>query len=431
MQPSEALQLWIYIDEGDSVRGRSLANTLLKTLRDAGCPGATVLRGVGGYGAHGVIHSDLSVELSSRMPLVITCVDRAERIEGLLPALGELVSEGLIALTPARIVSMGRRERGPFPAHLSIADVMSRDVASVGPATPVGEVLGLLIDRGLRALPVIDAERQVVGIITDGDLLARGGTTLPLRLKQLLPLGARAERVATLESRPQCAAELMTANPLTLPATTSLAQAAALMADHDLKRLPVVDEGGRLVGMVSRSDLLKTVAEDLRQHPDQPPQLPAGAPDHVGALMRVDVPTVNPETPLATALERLMEREQRRVVVVDAERRVVGIITDGDILRRAGRRVQGGALQRLAAWLGGGPRPGELELEAGGRTAAEVMTSPVVTVGSETTPAEAIQQMMARQVKRLPVVDAQGRLVGMIGRTTLMRALSGGSVAAE
>jgi CBS domain-containing protein/PII-like signaling protein len=429
MQPTESCQLWIYIDEGDSLRGRSLANIILDMLRAAGCPGATVMRGIGGYGARGIIHSDLSVELTSRLPLVITCIDRAERIEALLPTLGEVVSDGLIALTPVQVVSTGQRERGPFPRHLTVADVMSRDVACVSPDTPVGELVALLIDRALRALPVVDDARQVVGMITDGDLLARGATTLPLRLKQLLPLGERAARVTALDMQPQRAAELMTPQPLTLSAETPLAQAAALMADRGLKRLPVVDAQGRLVGLVSRSDLLKTVAEGLRQHPDQPPQLPVGAPEQVGALMFTNVPTVTPATPLSVTLERLMANEKRRVVVVDAERRVVGIITDGDVLRRAGRRVQAGTLQRLAAWLGGGPRPEELELESSGRTAAEVMTSPVVTVSADTQPAEAIRRIMARQVKRLPLVDGQGRLVGMVGRATLMRAMSGGGSA--
>jgi CBS-domain-containing membrane protein len=384
-----------------------------------------VLRGIAGYGTHGIIHSDLSVELTSRLPLVITCIDRAERIEAVLPALQELVSEGLIALTPVQIVSTGRRGRGPFPRHLSVADVMSRDVASVGPDAPVSEVVALLIDRALRAVPVIDARRQVLGIITDGDLLTRGGTSLSLRLEQLLPLGERAAHVAALEAQPQRAAALMTPEPLTLPAETPLARAAALFAERDLKRVPVVDAQGYLVGMLSRSDLLKTVAEGLRQHPGQPPRLPEGAAATVGEIMRTDVPTVLPETPLKMTLERLMTSEQRRVVVVDAEQHVLGIITDGDILRRAGRRVEGGALQRLAAWLGGGPRPVELELAAAGRTAAEVMSSAVVTVSVDTPPAEAIRRMMTHQVKRLPVVDAEGRMVGMVGRVTLMSALAG------
>lgn len=427
METGTTQQVWIYIDESDSHHGRSVSQRILTTLRAAGCPGATVLRGVGGFGVHGVVHSDLLVDVPSHLPLVITFIDRADRVAAVLPMLRELVTEGLITITPVEVIQHSRREGGPFPQHLTVADVMTRNVAHVTTETPVAEVVSLLIDRTLRALPVVDDEGRVVGIITDGDLLARGGTTLPLRLQQLLPLGERAAQVASLAEQPLRATELMTRDPVTLTATTPLAQAAAVMADHDLKRLPVVDTTGRLVGMVSRYDLLKTVAEGLRQRPEQPLRLADGSSSTVGGLMITDVPTVHRTTPLAETLDRLLETEKRRVIVVDNDRRVVGIITDGDVLRRAARRVQGSALQRLANWFSGGTRPEGLEVAAKGRTAGEVMTSPVVTVTPETPTAKAIQLMMTHKVKRLPVSDADGRLVGMIGRAAVLSALGSGA----
>ncbi len=427
MQQETCQQVWIYIDESDRLRGRALSLRILDTLREAGCPGATILRGVGGYGIHGVVHTDIAVELPSHLPLIITFVDRAERVARVLPTLRELVSEGMITITPVTVVQVSHRPAGPFPRHLTVADVMSRDVARVQLDTPASEIVRLLIDRALRSVPVVDAGQRVVGIITDGDLLSRGATTLPLRLKQLLPIEARSERVASLAAKPQRAADLMTPNPVTLPENVSLAQAAAVMNDHNLKRLPVVDASGRLIGMVSRLDLLKTVAEGVRQRPEQPLKLPQGAPATVGELTITDVPTVYRDTPLTETLDRLLETEKRRVVVIDEDRRVVGIITDGDVLRRAGRRVQPGAIQRLAAWFAGGERPEGLEVAAQGRTAADVMSSPVFTVTPATPISEAIRLMMTYKIKRLPVVDSEGRLVGMIGRAAVLSALAQGS----
>ncbi|MFQ3662777.1 MAG: DUF190 domain-containing protein [Chloroflexaceae bacterium] len=427
MQQETCQQVWIYIDESDRLRGRALSLRILDALREAGCPGATVLRGVGGYGIHGVVHTDIAVELPSHLPLIITFVDRAERVARVLPTLRELVSEGMITLTPVTVVQASHRPTGPFPRHLTVADVMSRDVARVQLDTPAAEIVRLLIDRALRAVPVVDAGQRVVGIITDGDLLSRGVTTLPLRLKQLLPIEERGERVASLAAKPQRAADLMTPNPVTLPENASLAHAAAVMNDHDLKRLPVVDASGRLLGMVSRLDLLKTVAERVRQRPEQPLQLPRSTPATVGELTITDVPTVYRDTPLTETLDRLLETEKRRVVVIDEDRRVVGIITDGDVLRRAGRRVQPGAIQRLAVWFAGGDRPEELEVAAQGRTAADVMSSPVFTVTPATPITEAIRLMMTYKIKRLPVVDAEGRLLGMIGRAAVLNALAQGA----
>ncbi|NTV62323.1 MAG: CBS domain-containing protein [Oscillochloris sp.] len=421
LEPTQ--QLWIYLDEGDSQHGRSLAGKVLNALRAAGCPGATVLRGVGGYGSHGVLHSDLIVDIPSHLPLVITCIDRADRIAQVLPTLQEIISEGLIALSPVQVVPLGRRAGGPFPSHLTVADVMTRDVAAVQPQAQVSEIVGLLIDRAVRALPVVDTHSTVIGIITDGDLLARGGTSLPVRLQQLLPLDERAAQVAALRQQPQRAAGIMTPQPITLLSTTPLAQAAAIMAQHNLKRLPVVGEHGQLVGMVSRSDLLKTVAEGLRQRPEEAMALSVGAPCLVSEMMLHDVPTVHPDTPLPETIERLLETAKRRVVVIDDERRVVGIISDGDVLRRARRPVPAGVFARLVSWFGGGGRPEGIEVAAQGRTAASVMSSPVVTLVADAPISEAIRLMMTHKVKRLPVVDRDDRLVGIVGRAAVLSAL--------
>lgn len=425
MEQAVTQQLWIYIDEGDSLQGRTVASRIVDTLRAAGAPGVTVLRGVGGYGTHGVFHSDLLVDIPSRLPLVITCIDRSDRLQRLLPKLGELVQEGLIVLSPVQVVKVARRTGSALPAHLRVADVMNHDVISVTPDTPVGELVRLLLERGLRAMPVVDAERRVIGIVTDVDLLQCGVSQLPLHLQQLLPGAERAAHLAAVAARPERAADVMTPNPTTISATASLTQAALVMTAHDHKRLPVVDEAGRLVGMLSRSDLLQTVANTFASSSEVLPGSILTTAKTVGEVMIRDVPTVTPETPLAETLDRILSTPRRRVIVVDQDRRVVGIVSDGDILRRAARPVAPGLLQRFAIWIGGGARPPELELALKNLTAAAVMTSPVLTVNPDTPIINAVELMIERRIKRLPVVDAEGRLVGMVGRAALLGALLG------
>ncbi|ABY35679.1 MAG TPA: CBS domain-containing protein [Chloroflexus aurantiacus] len=425
MEQTVTQQLWIYIDEGDSLQGRTVASRIVDTLRAAGAPGVTVFRGAGGYGTHGVFHSDLLVDIPSRLPLVITCIDRSDRLQRLLPKLSELVQEGLIVLSPVQVVKVARRTGSALPAHLRVADVMNHDVISVTSETSVGELVRLLLERGLRAMPVVDAERRVIGIVTDADLLQRGVSQLPLHLQQLLPGAERAAHLAAVAARPERAADVMTPNPTTIPATASLTQAALLMTEHDHKRLPVVDEAGRLVGMLSRSDLLQTVANTFASSSEVLPGSILTTAKTVGEVMIRDVPTVTPETPLAETLDRILSTPRRRVVVVDQNRRVVGIISDGDILRRAARPVAPGLLQRFAVWIGGGARPPELELALKNLTAAAVMTSPVLTVNPDTPIISAVELMIERRIKRLPVVDEEGRLVGMVGRAALLGALLG------
>jgi CBS domain-containing protein len=421
-----AQQVWIFLGESDQWHGRPLSLALLELLKRNGIAGGTVLRGIAGYGAHSFIHTASLVELSSDLPIVVTFVDRADRIARVMPDILEMVREGLITTTTVEVIKYTSRAIGPFPAHLTVADVMTRQVVSVRPDTPVAEIVALLIDHALRSAPVVDAANRVIGIITDGDLLTRGATELPLALQRELSLAERAATIEILAAHPHIAADLMTPNPITLPETTPLAEAAAVMADRGLKRIPVVDAQQRLVGMVSRSDLLATVAEGLRQRPATPFRQPDGAPKTVGEIMITDVPTVQPNTPLAETLDRLLETDKRRVIVVDGERRVIGIITDGDVMRRAAKRVRPGALRALAAWFGGGARLPGLEVAAEGRTAADVMTSPVVTLLTDAPIADAVRLMMAHRIKRIPVVDADGRLVGMVGRAEVLAALSRG-----
>ncbi|EFO81020.1 CBS domain containing protein [Oscillochloris trichoides DG-6] len=164
MNSPSSQQLWIYITESDTHHGRSTAMQIIEALREAGCPGATVLRGVAGYGSHHVLHSELVFEVASHLPLVITLIDRAERIAALLPTLRGLVQDGMITITPVEVVHVRHRERDPFPRHLMVGDVMSRTVVSVFPDDSLSTIVSLLIERRLRALPVIDSQRRVVGI---------------------------------------------------------------------------------------------------------------------------------------------------------------------------------------------------------------------------------------------------------------------------
>jgi len=233
MEPSDAVQqVWVFLNDSDQWRGRPLYLAVLDMLRREGVAGATALHGIAGYGARGQIHTAQLVELAGALPIAITFVDRAERVERVLPQLKAMAPEALISLAPALVVAAGHRAPGPFPAHLTVADVMSRDAARVRPDTPIEAIVTLLIDRALRALPVVDGEGRVVGIITDGDLLSRGGLQLSTEVQRLLPLPERAAAVAALAGQPHGAADLMTPNPITLASDTPLAQAAATSCER-------------------------------------------------------------------------------------------------------------------------------------------------------------------------------------------------------
>ncbi|MEV7069312.1 CBS domain-containing protein [Streptomyces sp. NPDC093990] len=139
-----------------------------------------------------------------------------------------------------------------------VSDVMTRTVAAVGRTAGFKEIVRLMRDRGISALPVLDGRGRVIGVVSEADLLPKeefrdsdpDRYTQQRRLSDLAKAGALT------------AEELMTSPALTTRPDATLAEAARIMARARVKRLPVVDEPGRLQGVVSRSDLLKVFLRD-------------------------------------------------------------------------------------------------------------------------------------------------------------------------
>jgi len=98
------LRVRVYFGEHDKHQGHALWSAFLDFLRAEGAAGATVLRGVGGFGAHSHIHTARLVELSSDLPLVLEWVDTEERVQRLLPTLLAMLDGGLVTTDPVDIV---------------------------------------------------------------------------------------------------------------------------------------------------------------------------------------------------------------------------------------------------------------------------------------------------------------------------------------
>lgn len=109
----EGRLLRIFIGESDRWRGMPLYEAIVRRAREHGLAGATVLRGIEGFGAHSLVHTAKILRLSVDLPIVVEIVDRPERIDAFLPLLDELVSEGLMTLETVRIIAYrhGQAER--------------------------------------------------------------------------------------------------------------------------------------------------------------------------------------------------------------------------------------------------------------------------------------------------------------------------------
>lgn len=100
-----ALLLRIYIGETDQWHGQPLYHAIVQHARKVGLAGATVLRGLESYGANNHLHTTRILSLSEDLPIVIDIVDRTDRLREALPALEEMVGDGLVTLTPVEVVA--------------------------------------------------------------------------------------------------------------------------------------------------------------------------------------------------------------------------------------------------------------------------------------------------------------------------------------
>ncbi|MEU8510389.1 CBS domain-containing protein [Kitasatospora sp. NPDC048722] len=136
---------------------------------------------------------------------------------------------------------------------------MTSPVVRVAPETGFREIVALLTDYDITGVPVVDAEGRPLGVVSEADLLRTlaaqedTGSLLPAPESAQVGPGGTAT-----------AADLMTTQPVCTTPGTSVVAAARLMSRHGLKRLPVLDEDGRVIGMVSRGDLLRVFLREDR-----------------------------------------------------------------------------------------------------------------------------------------------------------------------
>jgi hypothetical protein len=94
----------VFIGESDQWRHQPLSNALVERLRREGFAGATVFRGIAGFGAHSVLHTTQLLRLSQDLPIVLEIVDTEERVRQLVPILDEMVGEGLVTIEKVRVL---------------------------------------------------------------------------------------------------------------------------------------------------------------------------------------------------------------------------------------------------------------------------------------------------------------------------------------
>lgn len=277
-----------------------------------------------------------------------------------------------------------------------VQDVMSRRVVTVRSDATVAVAIERLRRFGFSALPVVNAGHRLVGVVSLLDVLRNreaGGTDADTLVDEIMNPGV-----------------------LSMPPTASAAVVAKRMRSHgELRVMPIV-ERGELLGIVTRSDLLRPVKTQSRfgsvvrritgrEGPDDEVLLRLSRPGRerpaavaaasVREVMATELVTVGPGDPVDVAVSLLLERRFTSLPVIDSAWTLVGIVSEADLLgaRYSGRSVP--------------------------QTVGSVMTRTAVTLSASATVGEAVALVAERGLRMVPVVDGR-TLVGVVSRGDLI-----------
>jgi len=175
---------------------------------------------------------------------------------------------------------------------------------------------------------------------------------------------------------------LMTKDPVVIQLPASREYALELFKKHKVRSFPVVNREGKLVGIISVKNILV--------NPDE---------EQLAMLVKRDVPTVGPNDDLKKAVRKMLETDYRRVIVVDEENRVLGILTVGDIVRR---------------YLSKNEKLREISIEP-------YYQRNVSVVWRGTPLKAALKALLLCNAMAIPVIDDEGNLIGMVDETDLLK----------
>ena len=356
------------------------------------------------------------------MPVKIELLLPSSELNRVLPILEEMVVDGIVAIRRLDI-HCHKIRKYLIPRNIRVRDIMTPSPETVVTSSPLSDVVKLLLSSIFTGVPVVDPDGHPAGVISQSDLIYRAN--LPIRLGILAEFG-KDNFNAFLESLALVKAEeKMTRPAVTIKEDEILTKAVSVMIENEVKRLVVVDQFDRIVGILSRIDIFQGIA---RASPDwnafRKKKIVLSNLQFVSDITRRDAFSVSPDTSVEDIIQLIDSNDLQCIAVVDNNGIFKGLIFDRDLLSvfsDHGFSVWN-YLSRKTSFAGKGKRYRGFIKKLQKKAAAEVMKTNLFTVLEDTDIDEAIALMVTNKIKQVPVLDKNGKFKGLINRESLLRA---------
>jgi CBS domain-containing protein len=288
--------------------------------------------------------------------------------------------------------------------------------------TPLAAALAQMVGERIGALPVVDESARLAGLITEQDLLWRGGLRLQPRLLRLLSPEEGAAFLAPLSGR--VAHEVMSAEPRSVVIGTAIPKALMAMIEWGYAQIPVVERDGRLAGLLGPEQILR---ESVAQAQGEAGAVrDAEPPTPVRLVMQTAAHQLYAGAPLDGALAQLVATPSQSLPVLDAAGRLGGVLSTASALRGlvgAARAAFLAALQRPQMPGAGPSGAAQIPPFESEQRLEELIERDPPTIGPELSVLDAARRLLELEAEQLAVVDGEAKLLGIIGRGGLIRAL--------
>jgi CBS-domain-containing membrane protein/PII-like signaling protein len=401
--------------------GRDDVRDLVERVRHLGlCARCLVTPASEGCFENGDVATTKILVLSTALPKKVEIIVPEADTQAVLDLLEREIVDGIVTVAPAPVV-LHRTAKRLIPNHLQVRHVMNPSVTVATPDMGLEEAARRLVAGGLVALPVVDADQRVAGVLSQRDLFQQGFLSLRAGLFAVLDEAEAREVLAPLAGKQ--VRDVMTAPATTVPEDTYLPDAMRRLEKSGYKRLPAVDGAGRLTGLFARLDILKAITHHTPgwygkglEHVD------LKRARTVADAMRPRPETVRADSPLRDLLELFLATGRCCVPVVDDGDRLLGLVFDRTLIDRLpGHGLSLWDLVTGKVALHGLTTRHHNLVEALQETRADALLQEQVTTIRPDAPIEEAVRLIADTGHRyLPVVDKGGRLVGLVGRTDLL-----------